>query len=167
MTAKDNSETNCDNAESIGHTLQQSIENLPITEAKMQKVRKKIKTLLNSTKGVDVDCSLVFIDPKILLLRLIVLVERSGSNTKYFGFKLTPYPTSLFKDNFMRHPKKTVLADVLKMKQSHHKGKKRKLKDTNMEIEAESTNNEDQLLNKVILLEGLCDMYLQNIKSAK
>ena len=27
-----------------------------------------------------------------------------------------------------------------------------KLKDTYMEIEAESTNNEDQLLNKVILL---------------
>ena len=38
----------------------------------------------------------------------------------------------------------SVLTDVLKTKQSHHKGKKRNLK------EAESTNNEDQLLIKVI-----------------
>ena len=52
----------------------------------------------------------------------------------------------------MRHSKKPVLADVLKMKQSHHKGKKRKLKDTDIEIEAESTNNEDQLVNKEIIL---------------
>ena len=52
----------------------------------------------------------------------------------------------------MRHSKKPVLADVLKMKQSHHKGKKRKLKDTDIEIEAESTNNEDHLVNKEIIL---------------
>ena len=31
--------------------------------------------------------------------------------------------------------------------------KKRRLKDTDMNIEAESTNNDDQLLNKVILLD--------------
>ena len=67
------------------------------------------------------DSSLVFIDPTILFMRLIVLVERSGSNTKYFGFELTSHPTSLFKDYFMRHPKKSVLEDVLKTKQSHHK----------------------------------------------
>ena len=152
LTARDNSEINCANAESIGHTLQQSIDDLPITEAKIA-VRRKIKTLVNLTKGLDVDSRLVFIDPIVLFMRLIVLVERPGSNRKYFGFELTSYPTSLFKDHFMRHPKKSVLADVLKMKQSHHKGKKRKLKDTDMEIEAESTNNEDQLVNKEILLE--------------
>ena len=50
----------------------------------------------------------------------------------------------------MRHPKRSVLADVLKTKQSHHKGKKRNLKDADIEIEAESINNEDQLLIKVI-----------------
>ena len=152
LSARDNSEINCANAESIGHTLQQSIDDLPITEVKIV-VRRKIKTLVNLTKGLDVDSRLVFIDPIVLFMRLIVLVERPGSNTKYFGFELTPNPTSLFKDHFMRHPKKSVLADVLKMKQSHHKGKKRKFKDTDMEIEAESTNNEDQLVNKEILME--------------
>ena len=53
----------------------------------------------------------------------------------------------------MRHPKKSVLADVLKMKQSHHKGKKRNLKNTGMEIEVASTINEDQFLNEVVLME--------------
>ena len=50
----------------------------------------------------------------------------------------------------MRHPKNSVLADVLKTKQSHHKGKKRNLNDADMELEAESTINEDQLLIEVI-----------------
>ena len=50
----------------------------------------------------------------------------------------------------MRHPKSSVLADVLKTKQSHHKGKKRNLKDADIEIEAERTNTVDQLLIKVI-----------------
>ena len=43
-----------------------------------------------------------------------------------------------------------LAADVLKTKQK--RGKKRNFKDTDMEIEAKSTNNEDQLLNKVIPL---------------
>ena len=64
-------------------TLQQSIKNLPI--ANKTAVCKKIKTLVNLAKGVDVNSSLVFIDPTILVIHLLVLVERSGSNTKYFG----------------------------------------------------------------------------------
>ena len=125
--------------------LQQSIDNLPIT-SKIA-VRKKIKTLVNLTKSVDVDSSLVFIDPTTLVVRLIVLVDKSGSNTKYFGLYLTPYHTALFTDHFMRHPKKSVLADVLKLKESHHKEKKRKLENTDIKIEPESASNEDQILN--------------------
>ena len=77
-------------------------------------------------KSVAVDSSLVFIDPTILFMRLIVLVERSDSNIKYFDSDLTLYPLVLFKDYFMRHlvgsyPEASVLADILKTKQSHHK----------------------------------------------
>ena len=32
-------------------------------------------------------------------MRIIVLVERSGSNTEYFGFEFAPYLTALFKDH--------------------------------------------------------------------
>ena len=44
----------------------------------------------------------------------------------------------------------SVLTDVLKTKQSHHKGRRRNLKDADIEIEAERTNTVDQLLIKVI-----------------
>ena len=63
------------------------------------------------------------------------------------------YPTALFNDGFMRLPKNSVLADVLKTKKSHHNENNRNLNDADMEIEAESISNEDQLLNKVIPLE--------------
>ena len=44
LTSKDNSEINCDNAKSIGQALQQSIDNLPLTDSrKMIKTRKKKK----------------------------------------------------------------------------------------------------------------------------
>ena len=51
------------------------------------------------------------------------------------------YPTTLFDNHFMRHPKNSVLADALKIKQSPHKGQKRNFKDADLEIEAESTYN--------------------------
>ena len=66
LTAKDNNKISCDNAESISQTVQQQIENLPITDAEIA-VGKKIKTLVNLTKGLDVNSSLVYIDPTILL----------------------------------------------------------------------------------------------------
>ena len=109
-------------------------------------------------KSVDVDSSLVFIDPTILFMRLIVLVERSDSNIKYFGSDLTLYRLVLFKDHFKRrpvgsYPEASMLADNLKTKQSHHKRKNWNLKDTDMDVEVETTNNDDQLLNKIIPLE--------------
>ena len=54
-------EIECGNADSILQTLQQPLHNLPITVAKTA-VRKKIITL-PLTKDVDMDSSLVFIDP--------------------------------------------------------------------------------------------------------
>lgn len=65
------------------------------------------------------------------------------------------YLTALFNNHFMRHPKNSVLADVLKTKQPHHNRERRDLKDADMETEAESANNKNQLLNKVIPLETL------------
>lgn len=97
LTAKDNSEINCYNAESIELVL-------PTTDAKIA-ARKKIKTLDNSTKGVAANSSLVFTDPTILFVRLIVLVERPDSNTKYFALEVIPCPTALFRDHFTRPPK--------------------------------------------------------------
>ena len=67
--------------------------------------------------------------------------------------RYTSHPTAVFNDYYMRHSKNSALADVLKTEQSHHREKIRDLKDEDMEIKEDSTNNEDQLLNKVIPLE--------------
>ena len=99
LTAKDNSEANCYNVESTGHTLQQSVDNLSIPDEKIPS-RKKIKTLVNLSKGVDVYSGLVFIDPTILFICLIALAERSSSSAKHFGFDSAPYSTTLFKDHY-------------------------------------------------------------------
>lgn len=80
---------------------------------------------------------LVFIDPTILFMCLTVILERSDSDAKYFGLELTPYPTILFKDYFMRHPKISVLADALKQRNHIINDKKRKLKDNYMETKTE------------------------------
>ena len=40
-------------------------------------------------------------------------MERSDDKEKHFRYELTPVPTSLFKDNFMRNPNKSALADYL------------------------------------------------------
>ena len=65
------------------------------------------------------------------------------------------HPTASFNDYYRRHSKNSGLADVLKTKQPHHNRERRDLKDADMETEAESANNKNQLLNKVIPLETL------------
>ena len=61
-------------------------------------------------KGIEVGSNqLIHVNPLILFMRLIVLVERSKNTVNYFACELTSYPTSLFQGNFMRHPDKSDL----------------------------------------------------------
>ncbi|KAG1666649.1 hypothetical protein GQR58_017809 [Nymphon striatum] len=47
------------------------------------------------------------VDSTVLFMRMSVLLERSGNEIEnYFRYELTPEPTSLFKENFMRKPNK-------------------------------------------------------------
>ena len=50
----------------------------------------------------------------------------------------------------------SVLTDVLKTKQSHHKGRRRNLKDADIEIEAERTNTVDQRLMWLFIVQIYC-----------
>ena len=52
-------------------------------------------------------------NPTILLLRLIVLIERGEHSKQCFAFKVASFPTALFKYNLMRHAEKSELADAL------------------------------------------------------
>ena len=78
------------------------------------------------TKATEVSNQIIHVNPLILFMRLIALVERSKNTVYYFACELNPRPTSLFQDNFMRHPDKSDLMHVLLNFNSEITGKKRK-----------------------------------------
>ena len=104
---------NCDNAEVIGRAIQESLDNKIMTEVSIPR-KQQIKNLVHLNKSIVVDNQKVHINPSILFMRLVVIIERETETEKYFNYKLTAEPTSLFKCNFMRHPDKSSLAATLK-----------------------------------------------------
>ena len=65
--------------------------------------------LLQLTKVVKCGTQDVHIDPAILFVRLLVLVERSDDHISYFQYELTPYPASTFNGDYMRDVNKDLL----------------------------------------------------------
>ena len=105
MVAKEGGATNCHNTEGVGGSIQEIIDSKCFTDTTI-KTSKKIKTLLQLTKGIEVGEQIIHVDPLILFMRLIALVERSKNTVSYFAYELTPYAIFLFQDNFMWHPEK-------------------------------------------------------------
>lgn len=62
----------------------------------------KIKTLADIQNSCKVDREQIIIDFNALFHRLLVMAECSCDIIMYFAYELTQYPTSLFKDGFMR-----------------------------------------------------------------
>ena len=61
-----------------------------------------IKPLSHLQPAIQVEKQKVHIDPTILFSRLIAIVEREEDMEPYFDYELSSFPTSLFKDGFMR-----------------------------------------------------------------
>ena len=112
LTAKEGDGINCDDAEKVGMQIQESLDNLTFNQA-IVKRSMKVKTLTMLKPGVKINTETVHVDPNILFQRLIILIERSEDMTSYFEYELTPEPTSLFKDGFMRKPNKALLGRAL------------------------------------------------------
>ena len=125
MVAKEADAINYHNAEEVCRNSQEEIDSKCFTDATI-KTSKKIKTLLSLTKGIEDGNQIIHVDPLILFMRLIVLVERSENTANHFAYELTHCPTSLFQDNFMWHPDKSDLMHVLLNYNSEITGKKRK-----------------------------------------
>ena len=85
----------------------EQIDNVVVTEAKVPKSQ-KVRNLLQLTKAVKIDTQDLHIDPAILLIRLLVLVERSEDPVSYFQYELTAYPASIFNGNYMKNVNKVV-----------------------------------------------------------
>jgi len=87
------------------------------------KRRDHIKPLADLKPGIQVDHQKLNINPIILFSRHITIVQREEDMSPYFDYKLTAFPTSLFKDNFMRKSVKAQLAKSLtdSMDSSEHR----------------------------------------------
>ena len=73
---------------------------LNVTEASIKRSN-HIKSLVDLKPGIQVDQQKMNIDSTILFSRLIVIVQREEDMSLYFKYKLTAFPTSLFKDYVM------------------------------------------------------------------
>ena len=102
----------CDDAEHIGMKIQQDLDNLAVNKSVVKR-SKQVKSLAVLRPGVQVNSVTIHVNPTVLFQRLIMLIERSEDMTSYFEYELTPEPTSLFKDRFMRKPNKALLGKAL------------------------------------------------------
>src|SRR6218665_3750497 len=103
---------NCDMAEEIGAKIQMKLDDKCFSDVVLKK-SDKVKTLTRLQKVLVVDKKEIFVQSAHLFNRLIVLVEWTTEMEQYFSYELTPMPSSLFQDSFMRKPQKAALGPVL------------------------------------------------------
>ena len=101
---------NCDQAEIIGAWVQKSFNDSKFTEIKIKKndVFVPLVSLTRSITSTD-EKNRVFINPTLLLTRLVAIGEREENVEQYFNFQLTHHPESLFKNRLIRKPDKAPL----------------------------------------------------------
>ena len=72
-----------------------------------------MKTLDALPPGITLEGQRESIDPMILYMRLISIMQREIDMESFFDYELTPEPVTLFKDGLMRKTNKTVLRNTL------------------------------------------------------
>ena len=75
LAAKPSHQVNCNDAESLGRKIQEQID-VAVTEVKVPRSQ-KVRNMLQLTKAVKISTQDVYIDPAVLFIRLLVLLERS------------------------------------------------------------------------------------------
>ena len=75
LAAKPGHQVNCDDAESVGRKIQKQID-VAVTEVKVPRSQ-KVRNMLQLTKAIKISTQDVYIDPAVLFIRLLVLMERS------------------------------------------------------------------------------------------
>lgn len=100
----------CDKAEELGEVIQRELDDHGFGEVSFKR-KKQIKSLQSLYSEVQVGDEKVTIDPLTLFLRLIIIIQTKPDDeiADYFGYELSPYPMSLFKDGIMRDPAKSTL----------------------------------------------------------
>ena len=112
LSATDDDGISCDRAEEIGLEIQKTLDEVNVADATIKR-KKQVKTLSSLTNNVKIGKTDVEIDPKILFMRLIAMIQREDNISDYFDYELTTTPLSLFKDGMMRKAQKVQLRHAL------------------------------------------------------
>ena len=112
ISADNNDGVNCDQAEQVRFEIQRSLDNNVINQATIKR-SKQVKTLAKFLPATKVNGDTIHADPNVLFQRLIILIDSAEDLTHCFDYKLTPEPTSLFKDRLIRKPNKAQLGRKL------------------------------------------------------
>ena len=105
-------DANCDDFEFIGSQIRKKLNRSTISEATIKR-SDHITNLKLPEKPLNIGSEKIVIDPAILFFRLTLIPEQQDNIQQCFQYELTPAPTSLFKDNFMRKPRKPALRKAL------------------------------------------------------
>jgi hypothetical protein len=104
---------NCENAEAIGQSIQQSLDNVNFTDAKIRR-KDQLRSLESLTQSIKIDDkNSIFLNSTRLFTRLAAIAQREEDVEQYFKFELTLRPQALFKNNLMRKSDKFSLVKIL------------------------------------------------------
>ena len=106
------SELSCHKAEQIGASIQEKLDNIALSEAKIKR-KDSIVGFNDKINSVKVGDKSMAINPTLLFTRLAALAGREDNVEKYFDHELTTYPMSIFKEGLMRKPEKASLRSLV------------------------------------------------------
>jgi hypothetical protein len=110
---------NCDNADNVGCLIMKSMDDVSYADVTIKKAD-KLKTIDEGLSGGNGNVKKIEIDSNVLFTQLIVLMKRTSNLEPYFSYELTPFPTSMFKQNAMRKSAKAQLThELLKYIECH------------------------------------------------
>jgi hypothetical protein len=112
LTAGDDVNITCDMAEDVGAAIHKEIDGQLFVDIKLKK-SDRVRSLAVLHKAGHAVKKDVIADACALFGRLIILAERSVDIPTYFDYELTPVPSSLFHNDYMRKPDKPALAKCL------------------------------------------------------
>ena len=138
---------NCDDTELVGRMIHESLNEVFFAKSTI-KHSSQVKSLASMKNVVKISKQSVNIDPVKLFSRLVVLAERNDDIKTFFNYELTPVPTSLFVDNFMRKTNKALLIQYLF-------GKDFQFTQSTVSSEIKVIDG-GSLLRKIYWKEGLC-----------
>jgi hypothetical protein len=95
VSIKGEDNVNCELAEEIGANIHTSIDNKPITLAKIKR-QDHLQPLDSLFNIVKINEKSVYMNPTLLLTRLVAIAQREDDLADYFNYELTTTCMSLF-----------------------------------------------------------------------